>query len=82
MKGKSKDSIAPFISEINIIEQLRHHNIAKYLVSRDSFYFILSFFIYLFQILEILIVVQGHRFTKNSDRIWLFLEYCPFSLEV
>ena len=82
MKGKSKDSIAPFISEINIIEQLRHHNIAKYLVSRDIPFISFSLFLFFFQILEILIVVQGHRFTKNSDRIWLFLEYCPFSLEV
>jgi len=54
MKGQPSVVIEQFLSEISIMEQLHHHNIAKYL---------------------------GHRFTKNPDRIWLFMEYYPYSIQ-
>ncbi|GAM18546.1 hypothetical protein SAMD00019534_017210 [Acytostelium subglobosum LB1] len=46
--------VEQFVSEIKIMEQLNHQNIAKYL---------------------------AHRLTNNPERLWLFMEFYPFSLK-
>ncbi|KAF2074184.1 hypothetical protein CYY_004502 [Polysphondylium violaceum] len=54
LKNTSPYLVDQFVSEINIMVQLSHPNIAKYL---------------------------GHRLTSNPDRLWLFMEYYPYSLK-
>ncbi|GAM21583.1 hypothetical protein SAMD00019534_047580 [Acytostelium subglobosum LB1] len=54
LKNTQPYLIDQFVSEINIMEQLSHSNIAKYL---------------------------GHRLTANPERLWLFMEFYPYSLK-